>query len=155
MVYIFRHIKIYDGANNRRVALVIETPADPFDIVCGDPAGYFGQPQAIVDSKDLSRAEKLQLLDEWGFDLDQRSTAADEGMIPDGASTSAIDRDVKMRARLLGAREAVMAQNDVPIVSAAVRLWKRLVASWRQFSEASWNLSHIRCVVGWCGALPA
>ncbi len=99
----------------------------PFDIVCGDPAAFFDTPQAIVDDTTLSRAEKLQLLDEWAQDLADRSTAADEGMVPDRAGP--IDRDVRMAAAVVEARAAVETGADNHTPSLAVRLWKRLTGA--------------------------
>ena len=99
----------------------------PFDIVCGDPAAFFDTPQAIVDDTTLSRTEKLQLLDEWAQDLADRSTAADEGMVPYRAGP--IDRDVRMAAAVVEARAAVETGEDNHKPSLAVRMWKRLTGA--------------------------
>ncbi|TFU01024.1 hypothetical protein EUV02_11945 [Polymorphobacter arshaanensis] len=99
----------------------------PFDVVAGDPAAFFETPQAVVDDASLSRAEKLQLLDEWAQDLADRSNAADEGMVPDRAGP--IDRDVRTAAAVVAARTAVEAGEDAFTPSLALRLWKRLTGA--------------------------
>jgi hypothetical protein len=99
----------------------------PFDVVAGDPEAFFETPQAVVDDATLSRTEKLQLLDEWAQDLADRSTAADEGMVPDGAGP--IDRDVRMAAAVVEARAAVETGEDNHKPPLAVRLWKRLTGA--------------------------
>jgi hypothetical protein len=101
--------------------------SDPFDIVSGDPAAYFETPQAIADDSSLSRAEKLQLLDEWAKDIADRSSAADEGMIPDVPGR--IDRDVALASQIFAVREAVEATQEAGLIPAAVRLWKRLTGA--------------------------
>jgi hypothetical protein len=101
--------------------------SDPFDIVCRDPAAYFDTPQAVLDDVSLTRTEKLQLLDEWAQDLSDRSSAAQEGMIPD--VSGAIDRDVQLGAALVTARALVEASPETPPASMAVRLWRRLTGT--------------------------
>lgn len=101
--------------------------SDPFEIVCSDPAAYFDTPQAIVDDPTLTRTEKLQLLDEWAHDLDDRSRSAAEGMIPD--ATGLLDRDVKLGAAIVAARLLVETGADTPGASLPVRLWRRLIGA--------------------------
>ena len=100
---------------------------DPYDMVCHDPAAYFETPQAVVDDETLTHAEKLQLLDEWAHDLADRSSAADEGMVPEIPGT--IDRDVKLGAEIIAARQAVEASEDASAASLPVRLWRRLTGT--------------------------
>ncbi len=101
--------------------------SDPFDIVLGDPAAYFETPRAIADDSSLSRAEKLQLLDEWAKDIADRSSAADEGMIPDVPGQ--IECDDALAAKIFAVREAVEATPEDGLITTAVRLWKRLTGA--------------------------
>jgi hypothetical protein len=106
----------------------MNTPvSDPYDIVCGDPAAYFTSPQAVLDDVNLTRAEKLELLDEWAHDLSDRNSAAEEGMIPDAAGP--IDRDVTLGAAIVAARALVDASPDTPPPSLPMRLWRRLTGA--------------------------
>lgn len=102
-------------------------PSDPYDIVCSDPAAYFDTPQTVVDDTSLTRAEKLQLLDEWAQDLADRSRSGDEGMIPD--VPGAIDRDVKLSTAIVAARLLVESGADSTEASLPVRLWRRLTGT--------------------------
>jgi hypothetical protein len=104
-----------------------DTASDPFDIVCGDPAAYFETPQAVLDDVNLTRTEKLQLLDEWAHDLADRSSAVDEGMVPDAAGP--IDRDVRLSTAIVAARVLVDASPETPAPSLPVRLWRRLTGA--------------------------
>ncbi len=99
--------------------------ADTFDMVCGDPAAYFETPQAIADSAELTRAEKLQLLGEWATDLANRSNAADEGMTPEKTSIS--NRDMAIQAQILDVRAKVESKPDAPLAAMVLRVWNRLV----------------------------
>lgn len=102
-----------------------ETPNEfPFDAVVVDPADYFETPKSIVDDATLSRDEKLRLLDEWALDISERSTAADEGMVPDDSAQ--LDHDARTIVAIKSARATVNDSPDVETGSLPVRLWKRL-----------------------------
>jgi hypothetical protein len=106
--------------------MTMTTETEDFDIVLQDPAAYYRLPQAIVDDAALSLAEKHALLAEWELDLADRSTATDEGMVPDAPEL--IDRDVKMHDRVIDARAALEAAGtgDAGFVSLAIRIWRRV-----------------------------
>jgi len=97
---------------------------DPFDAVVVDPAAYFETPQAIVDDATLTRDEKLRLLDEWELDISERSTAADEGMVPDDSTR--LDHDARTAVAIKSAHASVVEGPDVETPSLPMRLWKRL-----------------------------
>lgn len=109
--------------------MTIINETDDFDIVLQDPAAYYRVPQAIVDDKNLSLAEKHALLAEWELDLADRSTAADEGMVPE--TPGLIDRDVKMHDRVVAARAALDAagEADSGLLSLPRRIWKRITGA--------------------------
>jgi hypothetical protein len=98
---------------------------DDFDFVSQDPAAWYRWPQAVLDDPQLSHAEKTRLLDEWALDLGDRSTAADEGMVPEVPGL--IDRDVKMQDRVATAQTALgaMTAGDGQL-SFPQRLWRRI-----------------------------
>lgn len=45
-----------------------------------DPASEFDDPQDIVDSKGLTRGQKLEALKRWLFDVERRLASDAEGM---------------------------------------------------------------------------
>jgi hypothetical protein len=101
---------------------------DDFDLVSQDPAAWYDAPQAVLDDAGLSRAEKARLLDEWARDLADRSSAADEGMVPDTAGLT--DRDLRMVDRVTTAQAALaeMVADDAAL-SLPARLWRRIAAA--------------------------
>ena len=101
---------------------------DDFDLVSQDPAAWYRVPQAILDDPQLRHAEKARLLDEWALDLGDRSTAADEGMVPEVPGL--IDRDVRTQDRVATAQTALaeMAAEDSEL-SFPQRIWRRLTGN--------------------------
>lgn len=47
-----------------------------------DPASEFNHPHEIVDSKGLTRGQKLEALKRWLFDVERRLASDSEGMGP-------------------------------------------------------------------------
>lgn len=100
---------------------------DDFDLVSQDPAAWYSQPQAVLVDPQLCYAEKARLLDEWARDLADRSTAADEGMVPDVPGL--IDDDVRMQDRIIAAQAELAAiAADSTALSLPQRLWRRIAA---------------------------
>ncbi|MEY2883456.1 MAG: hypothetical protein RL490_1180 [Pseudomonadota bacterium] len=106
-----------------------DTQDADFDMVLGDPGAYFRQPQAILDDRTLSRDERLKLLDAWLDDVDARSAATDEGMVPDRVGIT--DKDVRTRAAIVSARGTLQAatDDDSSIAAVATRVWRRLTGA--------------------------
>lgn len=105
------------------MSLITET--NDFDLVKQDPAAWYQLPQAVLDDANLTMAEKHALLDEWAHDLADRSTATDEGMVPDVPAL--IDHDVRMHALVVAAQAALAAMADSPEpLSLAARIWRRI-----------------------------
>ena len=108
---------------------------DDFDLVSQDPAAWYRQPQAILADPQLRHAEKARLLDEWALDLADRSTAADEGMVPDVPGL--IDGDVRMQDRIIAAQaELAATAADDAAPSLPQRLWRRIAAAVQGSEEA-------------------
>jgi hypothetical protein len=66
-----------------------------------DPASEFNTPQEIVESKGLTRGQKLEALKRWLFDVERRLASDAEGM-GQPASASA---DVKLVEQIKAAQE--------------------------------------------------
>ncbi|MFM9847726.1 MAG: hypothetical protein ACKVP3_11270 [Hyphomicrobiaceae bacterium] len=66
-----------------------------------DPASEFNNPQEIVESKGLTRGQKLEALKRWLFDVERRLASASEGMAQPSYSTA----DVKLVEEIKAAQE--------------------------------------------------
>ena len=109
---------------------------DDFDVVSQDPAAWYHLPQAVLDDAQLRHAEKARLLDEWALDLADRSTAADEGMVPEVPGL--IDRDVKLQDKIIAAQAALAAiVADDAALSLPQRLWRRITAAVQGSSQGN------------------
>ncbi|QLH44017.1 MAG: hypothetical protein HWD59_05260 [Coxiellaceae bacterium] len=51
-----------------------------------DPASLFKSPNAVVESKDLSHEQKIQVLRRWEYDARELQVAEEENMIGGGQS---------------------------------------------------------------------
>ena len=100
---------------------------DDFEQVKLDPGAWYDAPRAILDDKQLQRAEKHALLAEWSRDLTDRSAAATEGMVPD--KPGMIDADNKMRDKVVAALAELDADEaEEASLSLPARLWRRITA---------------------------
>jgi hypothetical protein len=45
-----------------------------------DPAGTFGEPADVVAHTDLSRQQKIEILERWQHDAEELAVASGEGM---------------------------------------------------------------------------
>jgi hypothetical protein len=73
---------------------------DDFDIVTANPAAYYAGPADVFHDPDLTKEQKLRLLEEWETDLKQRLVSDSEGMAPpDGEidNSKSDDAGVKLR----------------------------------------------------------
>jgi hypothetical protein len=66
-----------------------------------DPAAEFNSPQEIVESKGLTRGQKLEALKRWLFDVERRLASDSEGMAQPGYSSA----DVKLVEEIRAAQE--------------------------------------------------
>lgn len=66
-----------------------------------DPASEFNNPQEIVESKGLTRGQKLEALKRWLFDVERRLASDDEGMAQPGYSTT----DLKLVEEIKAAQD--------------------------------------------------
>ncbi len=51
-----------------------------FEELLQDPRASFDSPAQIVNSKDLNKAQKIELLRRWEYDVEQLQAAEGEGM---------------------------------------------------------------------------
>lgn len=106
-----------------------------FETVRQDPAAWYRVPQAVLDDSTLTTAEKQSLLDEWAQDLADRSTAADEGMVPETADIT--DRDIRMQDRVADAQKALAGLAETGgVPSIATRIWRRITGSDQEAAPA-------------------
>lgn len=69
-----------------------------------DPASEFNNPQEIVESKGLTRGQKLEALKRWLFDVERRLASDAEGMVqPDRPDQPT--GDVKLIEEIKAAQE--------------------------------------------------
>ena len=66
-----------------------------------DAAAEFNNPQEIVESKGLTRGQKLEALKRWLFDVERRLASDAEGMVQPGHSTA----DVQLVEEIKSAQE--------------------------------------------------
>ena len=67
-----------------------------------DPSASFKKPQDVVENKDLSREQKIEILRRWEYDARNLQVADEEGMSPDIPQPSLLDAVLKA-LRSLGA----------------------------------------------------
>lgn len=58
-----------------------------------DPQAYFSDPQQVIDSADLSKQQKVAVLEQWKNDLTLQQVAEEENM-PGDTSNSELIRAV-------------------------------------------------------------
>ncbi|BCW90813.1 hypothetical protein sos41_39880 [Alphaproteobacteria bacterium SO-S41] len=76
-----------------------DTDTDNFDIVTANPAAYYAGPADVFNDPELTKDQKLRLLEEWETDLKQRLTSDSEGMAPAGGQLDGehkADKDAAM-----------------------------------------------------------
>jgi hypothetical protein len=68
-----------------------------------DPSAIFTKPQEVVETNDLSREQKIEILRRWEYDARELQVADEEGMAP--ADPQPVILDAVLNAlRSLGAR---------------------------------------------------
>lgn len=74
-----------------------------FETAMQDVAKAYGNPANLLADDDLSRPQKLKLLQQWDYDLGLLLVAAEENMAGPGSSTTAERlRSVREAIKLLG-----------------------------------------------------
>ena len=76
-----------------------------FDKLVADVSKHFASPEALLDSDDLTREQKLALLRQWEYDLHLMQVATEENMTSDGTPGTNAEkiRQVRAAAEKLGA----------------------------------------------------
>lgn len=59
------------------------TDAIDYEQALLDPASFFKEPEAVVERKDLTREQKIEILRRWEYDASEVAVAEEEGMIAD------------------------------------------------------------------------
>jgi hypothetical protein len=75
-----------------------------------DPASEFSRPQDIVESKGLTRGQKLEALRRWLFDVERRLASDAEGMVDPDVSTP----DVQLLEEIKAAQEQLAGEPQGP-----------------------------------------
>ena len=60
-----------------------------------NPAATFKKPQEVLDSHDLSREQKVEVLRRWEYDLRELQVAEEEGMTPPKLESVTLDMVLK------------------------------------------------------------
>ena len=62
-----------------------------FEGMMTDVAKHFATPQALLEDQDLTRPQKLKLLEQWDYDMQLLLTASEENMpSPDGSQSGQV-----------------------------------------------------------------
>ncbi|MEJ1996483.1 MAG: hypothetical protein P8X75_14970 [Limibacillus sp.] len=72
-----------------------------YEKALGDPAAFFGSPEAVVDTPNLSRQEKIEVLRRWEYDA--RELDAEEEESPEGHSERNLLQRIHQALHGLGA----------------------------------------------------
>lgn len=75
-----------------------------------DPASEFNDPQEIVESKGLTRGQKLEALKRWLFDVERRLASDAEGMGPPQQGAG----DVKLVEQIKAAQQELSGEPQGP-----------------------------------------
>ena len=102
-----------------------ENTTSDFDFVMQDPASYYRRPSEILEDPQLSRDERLKLLEEWQMDISLKLTADEEGMTPPHPRDSA--KDAVLLEEIAAANETLSQEPEQSgMMAALTRLWHRL-----------------------------
>lgn len=63
-----------------------------------DPPSVFGNPDAVLSSKELTQDEKIRVLRSWAYDASELDVAEEEGMC--GPEDSVLQRVLQLLAEL-------------------------------------------------------
>lgn len=71
---------------------------EKFDELLKDPSRHYSVPQAIAEDQNLSREQKLRLLESWAADEERLQVATEENM--GGGESSRLDEVLEVLGRL-------------------------------------------------------
>jgi hypothetical protein len=60
-----------------------------------DPSAMFKKPQDVVEKKELSREQKIEILRHWEYDPRELQVADEEGMSPEVSQPTVLDAVLK------------------------------------------------------------
>ncbi|MFT3809689.1 MAG: hypothetical protein QM698_07205 [Micropepsaceae bacterium] len=100
-----------------------------FDIVATNPAAYYSGPAEVFEDPDLTRAQKLRLLEEWEIDLTRQLESDGEGMAQglDQADEGRRANDAALLKQVANWRRRAL-EEDVQAANSTVvgRIWRRI-----------------------------
>jgi hypothetical protein len=78
---------------------------EQFEKLIPDVSKHFATPEALLAAKDLTREQKLKLLQQWEYDLQLQQVASEENMTDETAPGNSAERiqQVHQAAEKLGA----------------------------------------------------
>ncbi len=102
---------------------------DDFDIVATNPAAYYTGPADVFDDPELTREQKLRLLEEWEIDLTRQLESDAEGMAQgmDQADEGKRANDAALLKQVSNWRRRAM-EEDIAAAKSTVmgRMWRRI-----------------------------
>lgn len=102
---------------------------DDFDVVATDPAAYYTGPADVFDDPELTREQKLRLLEEWEIDLTRRLESDAEGMAQgmEQADEGKRANDAALLKQVSNWRRRALEEDMAAAKSTAVgRMWRRI-----------------------------
>lgn len=101
---------------------------DDFDIVATNPAAYYTGPADVFEDPDLTRAQKLRLLEEWEIDLTRQLESDGEGMAQgtEQADEGKRANDAALLKQVSNWRRRALEEDNGAKKSAIGRVWHRI-----------------------------
>ncbi len=102
---------------------------DDFDIVATNPACYYKGPAEVFDDPELTREQKLRLLEEWEIDLSRQLESDGEGMAQgtDQADEGKRANDAALLRQVANWRRRAIEEDMISAGSTVVgRIWRRI-----------------------------
>lgn len=102
---------------------------DNFDIVATNPAAYYAGPAEVFEDPDLTREQKLRLLEEWEIDLTRQLQSDGEGMAQgiDQKDEGKRANDAALLRQVTNWRRRAVEEDVASAKSTAIgRVWHRI-----------------------------
>lgn len=116
--------------------MTLEDQTEDFDVVATNPAAYYEGPAEVLADAELTREQKLRILEEWEIDLKRTLESDSEGMAqgPDvqdeaheRSDDAALLRNVSNYLRRARGEDADDKQDYVDAPSTMIgRIWRRI-----------------------------
>lgn len=102
---------------------------DDFDIVATNPAAFYDGPAAVFADPELTREEKLRLLEEWEIDLSRQLESDGEGMAQgtDQADEGRRANDAALLRQVSNWRRRAIEEDMAAAPKSVIgRVWRRI-----------------------------